>query len=80
MDSTRGGKDTVMASMMPHGKWPECVRLFPPFPPQALLQRKYSASSDVWSYGIVMFEIWSLGCKPFEEKTAVEVSQAVVKG
>ena len=25
-----------------------------------------------------MFEIWSLGCKPFEDKTAVEVSQAVV--
>ena len=22
-----------------------------------------------------MFEIWSVGCKPFEEKTAVEVSQ-----
>ena len=44
------------------------------------MQRKYSASSDVWSYGIVMFEIWSLGCKPFEEKTAVEVSRAVVKG
>ena len=74
VDSTRGGKDTVMASMMAHGKWPECVRIFPPFPQQALLQRKYSASSDVWSYGIVMFEIWSLGCKPFEETTAVEVS------
>ena len=50
------------------------VRLSPPSPLQALLQRKYSASSDVWSYGIVMFEIWSAGCKPFEDKTAVEVS------
>ena len=47
---------------------------FSPVLLQALLQRKYSASSDVWSYGIVMFEIWSFGCKPFEDKTAVEVS------
>ena len=46
-------------------------------PPQALLHRKYSASSDVWSYGIVMFEIWSHGCRPFEDKTAVEVSHRV---
>ena len=49
----------------------------PIVPPQALLHRKYSASSDVWSYGIVMFEIWSHGCRPFEDKTAVEVSHRV---
>ena len=52
-----------------------CVRRSPRLPLQALLQRKYSSSSDVWSYGMVMFEIWSVGCTPFEEKTAVEVSQ-----
>jgi len=46
---------------------------------QALLKRKYSASSDVWSYGIVMFEIWSVGCKPFEDKTAVEVSHVIAE-
>ena len=56
-----------------------CVRRSPRLTLQALLQRKYSASSDVWSYGIVMFEIWSAGCKPFEEKTAVEVSQVLNK-
>ena len=56
-----------------------CVSRSPHLTLQALLQRKYSASSDVWSYGIVMFEIWSAGCKPFEEKTAVEVSQVLNK-
>ena len=58
---------------------PEYVRLLLPTSLQDLLQRKYSASSDVWSYGIVMFEIWSAGCKPFENKTAVEVSQLLTK-
>ena len=35
--------------------------------PEAVLYRKYSTKSDVWSYGMVMYEIWSLGHKPFEE-------------
>ena len=33
--------------------------------PEALLYRKYSTASDVWSYGMVMFEIWSVGKTPF---------------
>ena len=35
--------------------------------PEAVLYRKYSTKSDVWSYGMVMYEIWSLGHKPYEE-------------
>ena len=35
--------------------------------PEAVLSNKYSTSSDVWSYGMVLFEIWSLGNKPFED-------------
>ena len=27
---------------------------------------KYSTTSDVWSYGAVMYEIWSVGHIPFE--------------
>ena len=34
--------------------------------PEALKYRKYSSASDVWSYGCVMYEIWSLGHKPFD--------------
>ena len=35
--------------------------------PESVLYKKYTTKSDVWSYGMVMYEIWSLGHKPFEE-------------
>jgi len=40
---------------------------------QALLYKKYSTFSDVWSFGCVLFEMWSLGHKPFEETPVREV-------
>ena len=41
---------------------------------QALHYKKYSIASDVWSFGALMYEIWSLGHKPFESYTNIEVS------
>ena len=34
---------------------------------QALHYKKYSTASDVWSYGALVYEIWSIGHKPFED-------------
>ena len=42
--------------------------------PDALHYKKYSTASDVWSFGCVMYEIWSLGHKPFEGYTNIQVS------
>ena len=47
--------------------------------PEAILYRKYTTKSDVWSYGMVMYEIWSLGRKPFEEFSINQVSNLTLK-
>ena len=42
--------------------------------PEAVLYKKYTTKSDVWSYGMVMYEMWSLGHKPFETFSINQVS------
>jgi ephrin-B len=31
------------------------------------MYRKYTLSSDVWSYGIVLYEIWTVGRRPYHD-------------
>ena len=40
---------------------------------QAINYFKYSSASDVWSFGCVMYEIWSLGHEPFKGHVNREV-------
>ena len=41
--------------------------------PEALTYRKYSSTSDVWSFGCVLYEIWAIGTKPFQDRSNQEV-------
>ena len=41
--------------------------------PEAMYYHKYSSASDVWSYGCVLYEIWSLGRLPFRKFTNAQV-------
>ncbi len=33
--------------------------------PEVLQERRYSTASDVWSFGIVMYEMLTYGCHPY---------------
>lgn len=42
-------------------------------PPEALTQRIFSEKSDVWSFGILMYEMYSLGKEPYGNMESREV-------
>ena len=42
--------------------------------PEAICYSKYSTASDIWSYGCLLYEIWSLGKVPFDNLPGEEVS------
>eukprot|EP00731_Ephydatia_muelleri_P018643 Em0011g683a len=48
--------------------------------PEAVHYKKYSTASDVWSYGCLLYEIWSVGRKPFEGRSNTEVIENVDAG
>ncbi|KAM6949662.1 tyrosine-protein kinase Tec [Aplochiton taeniatus] len=49
-------------------------------PPEVFNFCKYSSKSDVWSYGVLMWEIFTEGKMPFEQNQNHEVVMMVTKG
>uniref|UniRef100_A0A672IYM6 receptor protein-tyrosine kinase n=1 Tax=Salarias fasciatus TaxID=181472 RepID=A0A672IYM6_SALFA len=45
--------------------------------PEAIAYRKFTSASDVWSYGIVMWEVMSYGERPYWEMSNQDVIKAV---
>ncbi|MGH0131272.1 UNVERIFIED_CONTAM: hypothetical protein FKN15_034876 [Acipenser sinensis] len=48
--------------------------------PEAIAFRKFTSASDVWSYGIVMWEVMSYGERPYWEMSNQDVIKAVEEG
>ena len=45
--------------------------------PEALQYKKYSTASDVWSYGCVMYEIWSMGEKLYKNHSNRDILKII---
>ncbi|KAM9138234.1 tyrosine-protein kinase SYK isoform 2-T5 [Pangshura tecta] len=58
-----------------HGKWP--VKWYAP---ECMNFYKFSSKSDVWSFGVLMWEAFSYGQKPYKGMKGSEVSQMIERG
>lgn len=49
-------------------------------PPESILYRKFTIESDIWSFGVVLWEIFTFGKQPWYELANHEVIQHVTEG
>ena len=48
--------------------------------PEVLLQGKFTVESDIWSYGVLLWEIMALGSQPYPGRISQEVLEFVTAG
>ncbi|KAL6075324.1 Insulin-like growth factor 1 receptor, variant 2 [Balamuthia mandrillaris] len=48
--------------------------------PESIEDRVYSEASDVWSFGVLLWEICTLGAMPFAQMTALKATLHVLQG
>ena len=48
--------------------------------PESLKQKIYSHKSDVWSYGVTVWEILTFGARPYQGKSAKEILKLLFNG
>ena len=44
-------------------------------PPESVMYRKFTVESDVWSFGVVLWEVFTYGKQPFYEMSNHEVCE-----
>ncbi|ORU94781.1 MAG: hypothetical protein A6F71_09645 [Cycloclasticus sp. symbiont of Poecilosclerida sp. M] len=48
--------------------------------PESLRKKIYTHKSDVWSYGVTVWEVLTFGARPYQGKSAKEILRSVFSG
>ncbi|KAJ3594140.1 hypothetical protein NHX12_006472 [Muraenolepis orangiensis] len=49
-------------------------------PPESVLYRRFTVETDVWSFGVIMWEIFTYGKQPWFQLSNTEVMECLVQG
>lgn len=49
-------------------------------PPESLKEGKFTTQSDVWSFGILLWEIFTLGQRPYQDRDNIVIANYVCNG
>ncbi|KAK7176816.1 hypothetical protein R3I93_000917 [Phoxinus phoxinus] len=49
-------------------------------PPESIMYRKFSTESDVWSFGVIMWEVFTYGKQPWFQLSNNEVIECITQG
>ena len=48
--------------------------------PEAIRHNKFSVYSDIWSYGVVLWEVFTFGARPYDKLSNAQVVQSILNG
>ena len=65
---TRSIRDNVSLQASAGGKWP--IKWYAP---ESVYFGKFTSKSDVWGFGVTLWEIWTFGDLPYGDLTGREV-------
>nr|KAF6399397.1 neurotrophic receptor tyrosine kinase 3 [Molossus molossus] len=49
-------------------------------PPESIMYRKFTTESDVWSFGVILWEIFTYGKQPWFQLSNTEVIECITQG
>ncbi|ELK02720.1 High affinity nerve growth factor receptor [Pteropus alecto] len=49
-------------------------------PPESILYRKFTTESDVWSFGVLLWEIFAYGKQPWYQLSNAEAIECITQG